>query len=122
MKRPTEAAVRALVRKWQRLLALEDVVIDVQFAKDTENGSVASCFARPEYRDAVVRFDLDAIPPEGVEEHVVHELSHYPVWALSKFALQSCEDNPRLARIASDMEEELTTYISRRFLALARAA
>lgn len=123
MKKSSPATVMRLVRRWRHRLAMDHVDFSVEFGRDPnpEEGSAAGCNASPEYEEAALFFDLDLIAAEKVEEHVVHEVTHYAVWPLSSFAHSLCDGDERLLEQLRKLEEGLTTYLSKRFLALDRA-
>lgn len=115
-KRPTQAAVRRMVKAWQKRLLLTHWRIDILFEPDPDEESTASCLAMPEYGQATLRFDLAKIPAEEIEAHVVHELCHAPIWPLSNFAHSMCGDDPVKLEALRNYEEGLATWNERAFL------
>lgn len=116
--RMTKAQVMKRVRYWRHRLALDHVDFTVEFGRDPEKDSNASCFAQPEYEEALLRFDMDVIPEEKLEDHIIHEMTHYPVWPLSSFAHTLCDGDAKLLETLRKLEEGLTTYIAKRFQAM----
>jgi len=122
MKHLSQAHVKRRVKYWARRLRLGDVRFAVQFGPDPdpEDDSTAACLAAPEYEQALLRFDLKAIPTEEMESHVIHEILHYAVWPLSSFAHSLCGEDARLFEELRKKEEGMTTYIERLVLDLTK--
>jgi hypothetical protein len=87
----THAALRKridrLVAKWRPILGLESWGLDIRYDEPTHLGT---CLAKPNYEEAVIRFNLPRIKQElpnvvaALEELVVHELMHCVDWYASE--------------------------------------
>ncbi len=77
--KPTEAQVRRLVAKWQKLLNLQHWTIDCVFT-GTEENTVAECLFPGSGTRMTIEFNLDYTPefelPNVIELVVVHEFVH----------------------------------------------
>jgi hypothetical protein len=74
----TAKQVRPILRKWQRLLCLNQWKIRVQFGdlKSESNEQLDGCICwSGEYRDAFISIHKDALPAD-LESTVIHELCH----------------------------------------------
>ena len=120
VRRWTEERVLARVEYWKKRLRLADVRVTVVFGPDHEDQSTGACYAQPQYEEATIRFDLENIPPDQVEAHIIHELIHYPVWPLSSFTHRLCEGDEKLLYVLEEKEEAVTTYIERLVESLTR--
>lgn len=103
-----KVAIEAAVRKYQRLLNLTDWEIEIIF-EDLDHR--ADCEARPEYKEAVLRFDPRKIKPRQIEEFAAHELVHCIVWALAAAAEQLAGGDPAKLEMVRYFEEELATRL-----------
>lgn len=119
-KRPSQAAVLRRVHYWKKRLNLHEYRVGVEFGPDPdpEAGADADCLAMPEYLEAKVRFDLDAIDPERIDQFVVHELLHIPTWRLVNFASSMCGEDAAKVETLREHNELLVTYLDRLVLAL----
>lgn len=97
--------VVALVRTWQPRLLLDTWALTVQVTRRMD--AAADCEARPEYLEALLRFNPALIRPEDLEAVVVHELLHCHTWALWEVA----EDGDRVR--AEREHERLTSTLQR---------
>jgi predicted metal-dependent hydrolase len=101
--------IEALVARWTPILGLQHWMIEVRF--DQRNHQ-ATCAARPEYEEAVLRFNLPVIArevrlPGALEDLVVHELCHCITWN---------------AKVPGFNQEHLTTQVARAILRAHRGA
>ena len=106
---PTEQDVHDCVAYYRPILHLEDWDLDVQFSKDEVDGSEASCAASPEYRHAVLRFDLAIIPPAMLARTVLHEMTHCQTWRLAQVADDLCAGDAFRGAVADRAHEDVTT-------------
>lgn len=111
--------IKRLVVSYRRLMALDDHDITVVFAKhDREREGIANCTTEPEYRRAVLSFDLEAVlteakaspdPSTYLHRLVRHELAHVGLW---KLAMLSEEHMPKkMQRYAVAEHEACATWI-----------
>lgn len=107
-KKQKKVALEAAVRKYQRLLGLTDWEIEISF-EELEHR--ADCEARPEYREAFLRFDVSKIKPKQIDDFAAHELAHCIVWPLASLAEQMAGDDPTKQEMVRFFEEELTTKL-----------
>jgi hypothetical protein len=102
--------VRADVAYWVPKGNLQDWQIRVVF--DLTYKGRAACEARPEYKEAVLTFNLDrcAAEREDMEGCVLHELMHCHTWAQAAATERHCktDDDWELSRLA---EEAATTAL-----------
>ena len=110
------AGFTQLVRHWQQRLGLGDWTITIQCVTLPHR---ADCDAKPEYKEALIRFDLKKIAPEDVEAYVVHELLHCHVWRLASVG-EYLAKTPTEKRAVEEAEESLTTDLERLILGLMR--
>ena len=99
-----------LVELAKPYLQIQDWNIVVQFARIP--GHRADCEANPEYKDALVRFDIDRISNEDLTSFVVHELLHTIIWKLAHVAETFTDDDAKLEWVRME-EESLTTHLER---------
>ena len=86
----TAAKFERRVRFWQKRMLLSDWKITVEFGPiDCK----ADCDAKPEYREALLRFDPDRIPDDEVDAYCAHELAHAVNWTLEGLAENSIRSN-----------------------------
>jgi hypothetical protein len=119
-KKLSPAAVMRRITYWKKRMLLGHWRIAVEFGKDEENESQASCLAMPEYLQATLRFDLSQIDPDEIDTYVVHELGHCAVWGLANCAHSMAgEDTAKLEMVRVN-EETTATYIERLVESLTR--
>lgn len=117
-RRLTQATVMRKIQLWKDRLHLSHWKFAIDFSPDTEDGSEASCLASPEYLHAVLRFDLDKIPPEEIDAYVAHEISHCLIWPLANCAASMAgEDQAKLESVRVN-EEALATCLERVLIGL----
>lgn len=109
----TQAAVTRRIRYWKERMLLNHWRLVVQFGKDEQEESEASCLAMPEYLHATLRFDLDKIHPDEIDSYVIHELSHCAIWGLANCATSMCGDDTAKLESVRVHEETMATYIER---------
>jgi hypothetical protein len=112
----SRAGFLARVRHWQQRLGLSAWTITVQTVTLPHR---ADCDAKPEYKEALLRFDLKKIPQEEVEAYIVHELMHCHVWRLAKVG-EYLAKTPTEKMAVEEAEESLTTELERIILSLVR--
>lgn len=105
--------ILALIGLWRPVLDLENWVIRIDW---TERKILAGCTAMPEYKNASLSFNLARIAkecsdPVDLEELVVHELTHIPLWLVAR----GLESRSR-TKIVAYIEEHTATTISRALL------
>lgn len=93
------------IRYWRPILDLENWTIKVQW----NNRGVASSLAQPDYKVLHLKFNLKRIAGEidDLEELVLHELVHGPLWLLSR----GIEDRKRTKKLAF-IEENTTCTVT----------
>lgn len=116
-----EARIRKLVRKHQRTLRLWDWEIGVDFPTEGMTNA-ADCEASPEYRQALLRFNLSKIPTEDDEAFVLHEAVHCWVEGLAHCALTLAGTDTKLQEWVRIEEENLTRAIQQIVVALTSAS
>ena len=121
-KRPTKAAVQRRVKYWKPRLMLHHWNLSVVFDPDTEDGSEASCNASPEYLNAVLRFDLNLIPPAEMDSYIVHEMLHCSIWPLANCAHSMCGEDAAKLESVRVHEEALATCLERIIIGLTEGA
>lgn len=99
-----------LIHAWRPILDLENWVFYIDWS---ERKILAGCTADPEYKQVKLHFNLPKIArlmkvELDLEELVVHELTHIPLWLLSR-GLKSRDLN----RQEEFCEENTTTTVSR---------
>lgn len=110
MANPTKGRVRARVRHWQKRLKLQHWELEVQFGPEAD-GASAACMAQPEYRRAVLQFDLTKIPAAQLEYFVCHELLHALVWPLANAGHALAKGDPAAIEWVRTEEESLVTTL-----------
>lgn len=110
MKAPTQAQVKRRVAHWKKRLGLSGWRIAVSFGSDEEECE-ASCSAAPEYRAAMLRFDLTKIAPDELDNYVVHELLHLVGWPLANAAQTMAAGDPAKLEWVRTLEEHLITEL-----------
>jgi len=111
-------SVTSLVRRWQKRLLLGDWKISVELGA-LDDGAKADCDAKPEYKEATLRFDLDKVPPEELEAYVVHELIHCHTWRLEGIAEEWGLSESRY-QFVRDTAESVVTELERCILNVAK--
>lgn len=109
--------LKRLVEYWQPRLKLADWTIKVRVGT-TKNDCAAENHSQPEYKEALIEFNLDLVPEAELEDYVVHELSHCHVERLAQVALDNAP--AVMHKVISDMEEDLATMIEKIALGLDR--
>ena len=109
--RVTPFDVEASIARWQARLGLQTWFFRVEFGK--VEGGVAECEAKPEYLKADMRFDLDEIRAEYLDDYVRHELIHCLVWPLGHVADVLAAGDPKLQEWCRVSEEGLVTALER---------
>lgn len=72
----TPKKVKKEVAAFQHLLGLKDWDLEVKFTVQ-EDDSIADCVADPEYKSAVISFNLDRLKGKRhLRETIIHELMH----------------------------------------------
>ena len=112
MKQLSRAEVRKRTKYWSRLMGLNDLRITVEFASDKDSEVAACAFPQPQYRRGVVKFNLDAADfHRDPDWHIRHELSHLMAAAYTQMVQHIVGDDPKLARLMEDAEDDLVTRI-----------
>jgi len=96
------------------ILNLSDWTIKIRFTKKMKN--LADCDASPEYKEAKIRVNLDAIKLRSYHEVVataLHELLHCLSWNLMTWAEQLSRGNPDKLEVCRRMGEDLTTEMEK---------
>lgn len=106
----------ARVRALARALALSDWELQVVPQANTrlDGEDLAGCTAQPEYKRARIYFDLGRIPPEELDQFIIHELMHCHVWELVNLA-ERLAATPTEREAIRCAEERLTTVLERLF-------
>lgn len=114
--------VERLIARWKPLLGLERWDIKLRYHPGVEEetdedwkSSYAYTVADPGYSSAVVTFNLYNIPPEQLENTVVHELCH----VLTK-PMESIVDDTlgkKFEETARQLEESLVSSLASAFVA-----
>lgn len=110
--------ILALIRYWRPILDLENWDVYINW---NEKRITAGNKTDPEYKRCTLYFNLprilrDCQDPRELEELVVHELTHSPLWLMAR----GLEDRNR-TKLVEYIEETTTTTMSRALLR-ARAA
>ena len=111
--RITRRQVLALVAKWKPRLLLESWSVGVKLTRKLPAGWQAECSALPEYLDAVVRVNPDAVAVEDLEGVVVHELVHLHTWAIWELCEDAAREDPALLKRLEKAHEHLTSTLQR---------
>jgi len=118
MAKPSRRMLLARVKYWRVKLGLTDWDVSVEVTGGLEAGADAE--AQPAYKQAILRFDLDAISREELDSFVVHELLHLPVWALAEAAEHLAHRDKDKLKFLTDLEESLVTHLERVIVGLVR--
>ncbi len=110
MKSPTQKEVLACVRLWRKRLGLQGWDLQVHFGK-MDDDCTAACSAEPEYRFAILRFDLEKLPADKIDRYVCHELMHCYVWRLANCAHHLAAEDKSKEEWVRTEEETLTTQL-----------
>ena len=78
-------------RFWQKLMLLGEWKITTKYGP-LEHGEKADCDAKPEYREALIRFDHRKISADEVDAYCIHELVHCITWPIEQLAENSAAD------------------------------
>jgi hypothetical protein len=114
----TKKAIRKIITEWKERLGIKHWTVFVNFSR---NGSMAECYAEPEYFKAYLNFFMKRVMEEvqtnyDLEELVVHELCHCLSWelvALTERLIENTEDETgELDTLVSRREEELVSAMS----------
>lgn len=131
MNEPLAITVLATVDKLREPLALDRWQLHFVAGENEEDDAVASCNAMPEYREATLRFDFDALKTgDDLDEFIVHEMSHCHTWPLhavaDSLATTLAGDNEFLAKHLAEQvreaAERVTTDVGQTYLRLLRRA
>ena len=107
--------VAALIERYRRPLGLADWEIRVDFVTLPHR---ADCEARPEYNEAILRFDLRKIRRDQVAGFVLHELTHCLVWKLAAVGERLAAGREADLEAVRVEEESLVTALERILLPL----
>lgn len=120
MKKASGKDIRAAVAKWAAYLDLGNWQIVVRIGK-ISGGHRGTCECDNDYREAVLRFDPEAMRKHGdeVNEIVLHELWHIMTWRTHQEVQRLAKSGLAEAKLCQ-IEEAETTHASRAFLRLAR--
>jgi len=99
-----------LVKKYQRLMGLNNWDITITFASDK---MAAGCNADDEYLQALISFDLDKIAPADETSTVRHELAHCLNWELVRVAEHLAKRDKLAHEMIRAASERSTTLIER---------
>lgn len=99
------------MKYWQPHLRLQDWQLQVVF--DRAYDGRAACEARPEYKEAVLVFNLErcAAEDEDLEGCVVHEMNHTHTWAQAAVSESLC-GTPEHWDLSEKAEEAATTELT----------
>ena len=97
-----------LVDLVKSILRLDDWTIKTQFIKLPSHK--ADCEANPEYKEAIIRFDVRKISTDDLIPFVVHEMLHCVIWRLAHVAESFTDDDAKLEWCRIE-EEYLTTQL-----------
>lgn len=113
-----------LLAHYTPLLGLEDWDFKVEFYNTTEDMKLgerasAGCSAQSDYKNAVLSFALDALPPELLDRTVVHELTHCLLWPMThymdRWAGEDAEKQEisryQLEYVTADLDRILTRHL-----------
>lgn len=108
--------VLALVRGWQEAVGLTGWQLHVLFPARIKE--MASCESHPEYKTAILRFNLKRLPEtdEELRELVAHELWHNHAEPLAQLAMRGARRSPERKEAIRQAEEFLVTTASRLLL------
>lgn len=106
----TQAQVLKLVAKWQRKFGLGDWNIETVFPEASFKDA-ANCEAAPEYKTAVIYFNLARIPEEDLVDYVRHELFHVHIWTLASIAYDMAGNDKVLQEQVRKAEEGCATAL-----------
>jgi hypothetical protein len=112
-------SVTAAVRYWQKRLLLSDWAIKVQVGALDDLDERADCDAKPQYKEAVLRFDPAKIPPSELDAFCVHELLHCVTWRLEALAEEWGRSESQYI-VARETAETVVTDLERIILGLAK--
>jgi len=107
---PTRRALDKLVARWIKRFDLGRWDIEV-IVPEVGYKDVANCEASPEYRKAVLYFNLAGIADDDLEMYVRHELGHCLTAELAALAEQLTRGDPVLKEQVRLAEELLVTRI-----------
>lgn len=117
----TPATIRRRVKAWQKKLLLGDWKIAVVIGPLDDSGEKADCDAKPEYREATLRFDPDRVPANEWDGYIVHELIHAITWPLEKAAENWAGEDEAHYDTIRDTAEQVVTNLERAFLSTSGA-
>lgn len=107
------------VQIMQPLLGLQDWKLIVRYS--TRMRDTADCEASPEYKEAVIRINLNDLKGLGYNDIVataIHEMMHCIVWPLAAWA-ETLSRTDRDMKICEDTEETLVTNLEKIIVPLA---
>ena len=102
--------ILALTEVWRVPLGLGSWSFDVRF-EDTVPEQ-ASCVADPEYRKAVLIFNLRRLAADELDETVLHEMLHCIGWPIAALAIKWAHGDKERREVARQAEELLITHLS----------
>lgn len=93
------------INYWRPVLDLQNWTVKVNWKEKTD---VANCLADPAYKTMVIRFNLRKIARDidDLEELVLHELVHAPLWLISR----GLEDRERDKTVRFIEENTTSTF------------
>lgn len=107
------------VQIMQPLLGLQDWKLIVRYS--TRMRDTADCEASPEYKEAIIRINLNDLKGLGYNDIVataIHEMMHCIVWPLAAWA-ETLSRTDRDMKICEDTEETLVTNLEKIIVPLA---
>lgn len=104
-----------LVERYRGPLGLQAWELQVAFVALKHR---ADCEARPEYNEAVLRFDLRKIRRDDLPAFVLHEMVHCLVWKLAAVGERLAADRVGDLEAVRVEEESLVTALERVLLPL----
>jgi hypothetical protein len=107
--------VATLVERFRHPLGLVDYDLRLEFVSLKHR---ADCEARPEYNEAIIRFDLKKIRREQLPAFVLHEMIHCLVWKLAAVGERLSAGRDADLEAVRVEEESLVTLLERVLLPL----
>lgn len=108
----TRKQLLARVRHYKRWLPLEEWEVAVSL-DNPGDGDDAECDAEPQYLRATLRFALEQIPDDEMDDNVAHELWHVLLEELGTLGLAWAGDDPVKRKIVLDTEDKIVTRLAR---------
>lgn len=105
-----KARITGYIHYWRPVLDLDNWTIKVEWNK---NKDIANALAAPDYKQLHLQFNLKRIAKEvdDLEELVLHELVHGPLWLLAR----GIESRNR-TKVVAYIEENTTTTVTNALL------